>query len=162
MRQPKKLWRLGLLPQIKLGLMFRVRPFAERDRVALAAIYCECQAEAAWLPSDVKGRSDFARDTEGEAILVAVGSDDEPVGFVSVWEQDKFIHHLYVRNGSRQRGIGRELLNSLGTRLPMPWKLKCLSANDGALAFYISLGWREVSSDIGEDGPFAVLEKHET
>ena len=78
--------------------MFRVRPFEEKDRPVLEAIYRECGSEATWLPSAVKGKSDFAQDTEGEALLVAVGSDDEPEGFVSVWEQDAFIHHLYVRN----------------------------------------------------------------
>ena len=128
----------------------------------LETIYRECRAEATWLPSVVKEKSDFARDTEGEALLVAVRSDDEPVGFVSVWMPDAFLHHLYVRSGSRQKGIGKGLLNALGARLPMPWKLKCLRANDGAFAFYLNQGWREVSSDVGEDGPFAVLEKQET
>lgn len=141
---------------------FRVRPFAERDRIAVAAIYRECRAEAKWLPAAVRETSDFARDTEGEALLVAVGSEDEPLGFVSVWEQDAFIHHLYVRRGSRHRGVGKELLDSLGSRLPKPWRLKCLSSNGEARAFYISQGWKEVSSDVGEDGPFALLEKQES
>lgn len=139
--------------------MFRVRPYEEKDRSALESIYRECRAEATWLPSVVKEKSNFARDTEGEALLVAVGSDDEPKGFVSVWMPDAFIHHLYVRSGSRQEGIGRALLDALGARMPMPWRLKCLRANDAAFSFYLSLGWREVSSGVGEDGPFAVLEK---
>ena len=142
-----------------LGLMFRVRRFEERDRPVLETIYRECRSEATWLPSAVKEKSDFARDTEGEALLVAVGSDDEPEGFVSVWEQDAFIHHLYVRNGSRQKGIGKQLLDALSSRLPRPWRLKCVRANDGALAFYLDHGWREISSGVGEDGPYAVPEK---
>ncbi|MBK6980686.1 MAG: GNAT family N-acetyltransferase [Betaproteobacteria bacterium] len=129
--------------------------------MALEAIYRDSRTEATWLPSEARDESDFARDTKGEVLHVAVGKDDEPVGFVSVWEPDAFIHHLYVRSGSRQRGIGKVLLNTLRARLPMPWRLKCLRANDGALAFYFSQGWREVSSGVGEDGPFAVLEKHE-
>ena len=137
--------------------MFRVRPFEERDREALAAIYRDCRTEAAWLPTAVK-ESDFARDTQGEALLVAVGSDDEPEGFVSVWEPDAFIHHLYVRLGSRQKGIGTQLLESLRSRLPKPWTLKCVRANDGALTFYLRRGWLEISSGVGEDGPYAVLE----
>jgi hypothetical protein len=28
-----------------------------------------------------------------------------------------------------------------------------------ALAFYLDHGWREISSGVGEDGPYAVLEK---
>lgn len=152
---------VGLSPG-SLGRMFRVRPFVDGDRAALEAIYRNGRAEATWLPSAARENSDFARDTDGEAIFVAAGDDDEPLGFVSVWEPESFIHHLYVRRDSRQGGIGKALLESLRTRLPTPWKLKCLRANDGALAFYFSQGWREVTSGVGEDGPFAVLEKHET
>lgn len=141
-----------------LSLMFRVRPFEERDRSALSAIYRECRAEATWLPRPAK-ESDFEQDTKGEVLLVAVGSDDEPRGFVSVWEPDAFIHHLYVRPGSRQKGIGKQLLESLRSRMRKPWRLKCVRANDGALTFYLRHGWREISSGISEDGPYAVLEK---
>ena len=137
--------------------MFRVRPFAERDRSALEAIYRECRSEATWLPSAQE--SNFARDTDGEALHVAVGSNDEPEGFVSVWEPEAFIHHLYVRNRSRGKGIAKQLLNSLATGLPKPWRLKCVRANDVALAFYLDHGWMEVSAGVGEDGPYAVLEK---
>jgi GNAT superfamily N-acetyltransferase len=142
--------------------MARVRPFAERDRAAVEAIYRECRAEAIWLPAASRAHSNFARDVEGEALFVAVGSEDEPEGFVSVWESEAFIHHLYVRRGCRQRGVGAALLDSLRTRLPTPWRLKCLRANVRALAFYLGQGWMEISSGDGEDGPFAVLEKRET
>ena len=138
--------------------MFRVRPFEEKDRQALAAIYREGRSEATWLPPTVM-ELDFTRDTDGESLLVAVGSDDEPEGFVSVWEPDAFIHHLYVRAGSRQKGIGTQLLESLRSQLPKPWRLKCVRANDGALTFYLRRGWLEISSGVGEDGPYAVLEK---
>ena len=139
--------------------LFRVRPFAEQDREALEAIYRECRAEAAWLPPAAREDSDFARDTAGETLFVAVRSDDNPLGFLSVWAPDRFIHHLYVRSELRGRGIGKALLGSLSTRLPMPWKLKCLTANDAALAFYASQGWSKVSSEVGEEGPYFVLEK---
>jgi GNAT superfamily N-acetyltransferase len=76
-----------------------------------------------------------------------------------VWEPEAFIHHLYVRNGSREKGIAKQLLNALASRLPKPWRLKCVRANDLALAFYLDHGWLEVSSGVGEDGPYAVLEK---
>jgi ribosomal protein S18 acetylase RimI-like enzyme len=109
-----------------------------------------------------KGELGLCARYAGETLFVAVGSDDKPLGFLSVWEPDRFIHHLYVRGEARDRGIGRALLRSLRTRLPVPWKLKCLTANDGALAFYMRQGWRKVSSDVGEEGPYFVLEKHET
>jgi len=137
--------------------MFRVRPFEEKDRSALETIYRECRSEAIWLPSAQE--SNLARDIDGEALLVAVDGNDQPEGFVSVWEPEAFIHHLYVRNGSRNRGIAKQLLNSLASRLPRPWRLKCVRANDAALSFYLDHGWVEVSSGVGEDGPYAVLER---
>jgi ribosomal protein S18 acetylase RimI-like enzyme len=93
--------------------MFRVRPFAEDDRELLDAIYRKCRAEATWLPLAARGNSDFARDTAGEKLFVAVGSNNNPVGFLSVWEPDRFIHHMYVRSELRDRGIGKALLRSL-------------------------------------------------
>jgi len=136
---------------------FRVRPFEERDRPALEAIYRECRSEATWLHS--AREPNFSRDTDGEAMLVAVGSRDEPKGFLSVWEPEAFVHHLYVRHESRNKGIGTQLLNALTTRLPKPWRLKCVRSNGAALAFYLDHGWLEVSSGVGEDGPFALLER---
>jgi ribosomal protein S18 acetylase RimI-like enzyme len=136
-----------------------VRPFRESDRRALEAIYGACRTEAAWLPAASKERSDFSRDTEGEAILVAVGHDDEPVGFISVWEPDRFVHHLYVRSRSRRNGIGQALLDALEARMQKPWRLKCPRANSEAMAFYLARGWNEVSSGASEDGPFALLER---
>ena len=139
--------------------MLAVRPFRERDRPALEAIYRACRKEAAWLPAASKERSDFSRDTEGEAILVAVGHDDEPVGFISAWEPDRFVHHLYVRRRSRRNGIGQALLDALEARMQKPWRLKCPRANSEAMAFYLERGWNEVSSGASEDGPFALLER---
>jgi ribosomal protein S18 acetylase RimI-like enzyme len=137
--------------------MFRVRPFEEKDRSALETIYRECRSEATWLPPAQE--SNLVRDIDGEALLVAVDGNDQPEGFVSVWEPEAFIHHLYVRNGSRNRGIAKQLLDSLASRLPRPWRLKCVRANDAALSFYLDHGWVEVSSGVGEDGPYAVLER---
>ena len=142
--------------------MFYVRPFAEKDRAILEVIYRDCRSEATWLLPGAKEQSNFSRDTEGETLLVAVGSNDEPAGFVSVWEPDSFIHHLYVRSSVRARGVGQLLLKSLNGRIPKPWRLKCLRANSEAFGFYLSKGWMEVSSGLSEDGPFAMLEKHET
>jgi GNAT superfamily N-acetyltransferase len=142
--------------------MSRVRPFRANDAPALDAICRECRREASWLPSAARETSDFARDTEGEVLLVAVGSDDEPEGFISVWMPEAFIHHLYVRPISRRRGVGQLLLECLGAQLPKPWRLKCLRANEGALSFYFGQGWKEVSSGDGDEGPFAILEKHDT
>jgi len=93
---------------------------------------------------------------------VAVGSDDEPEGFVSVWEPEAFIHHLYVRPRLPAKGRRRGAARFPAHSTTHAWRLKCLRANVRALAFYLGQGWTEISSGDGEDGPFAVLEKRET
>jgi GNAT superfamily N-acetyltransferase len=140
--------------------MYRVRPFHESDRAALTVLYRDCRHEASWLPRAAKAQSSFSRDTEGESLFVAVSESDRPEGFISVWEPDAFIHHLYVRSSARGRGVGGMLLDFLNGRIPKPWRLKCLRANAQASAFYLNRGWREVSSGEGDDGSFAVLENH--
>ena len=140
--------------------MVRVRPFDESDRAALEALYRDCRLEASWLSTAAKAQSNFARDTEGESLFVAVSASDQPEGFISVWEPDSFIHHLYVRSSTRGRGVGGMLLDYLNGRIPKPWRLKCLRANAHACAFYLNRGWKEVSSGEGDDGPYVVLENH--
>jgi len=139
-----------------------VRPFANGDRAALESIYRDCRAEASWLPPAARAQADFLGDTEGEALFVAVGADDEPCGFVSVWEPESFIHHLYVRQDWRGKGVGGLLLDFLNGRVPKPWKLKCLRANANAMAFYGNRGWVEAGSGSGVDGPFALMERRES
>ncbi len=137
----------------------QVRPFAKGDGAALQGIYRECRAEATWLPSAARAHADFLSDTEGETLFVAVGVDGEPRGFISVWEPEAFIHHLYVKPDCRGKGVGGLLLDFLAGRIPMPWKLKCLRTNANAMAFYLERGWIEIGSGSGEEGPFALMER---
>jgi len=136
----------------------RVRPFEEKDAAAVAAIYRECVEEARWLRPGAKKKKDFAADTKGEALFVAVQSNDEPDGFVAVWERDSFIHHLYIRKSARGTGLGSSLLAALDGLYPKPWRLKCMVANEAAFSFYSRRGWTEVSRGSGGDGPFVLLE----
>ena len=142
------------------GRLVRIRPFQDDDRSALDAIYKDCRNEAAWLPQAIKRRADFSRDTEGEIILVAVNDEGEPEGFISVWEPDGFIHHLYVRRCSRRRGIGEALLAALEEAgVPKPWRLKCQTENAVAMAFYTKRAWKEIAQGMSDDGRFAVMER---
>ena len=108
----------------------------------------------------VVSRRTLGDDLDARATLALLAGQRSSVDVnVSVWEPDAFIHHLYVRNGWRQKGIGKQLLNALDTRFPKPWRLKCLRANDKALAFYLRHGWLEISSGESDDGPYALLER---
>ncbi|WP_052298132.1 GNAT family N-acetyltransferase [Methylophaga thiooxydans] len=68
----------------------------ESDLAALCDVYFQTRSEAFHLlnPEDVIF-DDFQKDTDGERVWVAT-LDDRVVGFISIWEQDNFIHHLYV------------------------------------------------------------------
>ncbi len=71
------------------------RLFSECDRNALRKIYLHSRKHAFdWMDSSLYKEDDFDRDTEGEKIWVATNGS-KPVGFISVWEPDNFIHHLY-------------------------------------------------------------------
>ncbi|MBI3237096.1 MAG: GNAT family N-acetyltransferase [Chlamydiales bacterium] len=101
---------------------------------------------------------DFKKTTVGELIFVAEDQDGKILGFISIWEEDKFIHHLFVTPGHQRKGIGGLLIRSLLPWLPLPYRLKCIAKNKEALAFYQKTGWIEVERGIGEDGEYFLLE----
>lgn len=138
-----------------------VRLATELDLYAASAIYRSSLQDASWLSTGARERADFYRDTEGEAIFVYEGESSEICGFVSVWTESSFIHHLYVDSRFRRLGVGTALLGSLEPWLPQPWSLKCLKANGVALEFYFSLGWNRVGSGESDDGPYWLLQNRQ-
>lgn len=90
----------------------------------------------------------FRELTEGELVLVAQGRTGEIVGFASIYLEEAFIHHLYVRPDAQGRGVGSALLlaalEMIGRR---PATLKCAIGNHRALRFYARHGWTR-----GEEG----------
>ncbi|WP_211473085.1 GNAT family N-acetyltransferase [Collimonas humicola] len=139
--------------------MFKVRAATPSDSHAVQEIFRTNIENAEWLP-ELARVSDFAKASEGELVFVASSSDGEVVGFVSVYVEDSFIHHLYVRSDFQNKGIGRSLLSSLQHWLPVPWRLKCVRKNQRALSFYLRNDWREVGVGESEDGAYVVLEWH--
>ena len=100
--------------------------------------------------------SDFDKATRGERLFVAE-TDSEIVGFVSVWEPENFIHHLYVLPEYQGRGVGTLLHHAAVQVLAKPVELKCLSHNKRALSFYRKLGWKTVGSGVDADGEYLLL-----
>ena len=137
-------------------LSFEVRRANEHDREAIETLYRDIRRDADWLPAG-RVESTFARASDGESVYVAMTAG-RLEGFVSVWEADPFIHHLYVRETSRGRGIGTALLASLVGKLPFPWRLKCVRANTQALEFYERHGWRRKGEGKGSEGLYAELQ----
>jgi GNAT superfamily N-acetyltransferase len=135
----------------------RIREAVESDVDSLQSLYCSIRSTASWLRVDARASSDFVRDSDGERILVSI-ADGQLEGFISIWEADAFVHHLYVCPQSRRKGVARALLASPLHRIPLPWRLKCLRANGEAMRFYASAGCIEVGAGEGPEGAYAVLQ----
>lgn len=138
----------------------RIRPATEDDHPALAEIFLASRQHAfPWEDHASYRLTDFAAQTEGEIIRLA---EDEttgrPLGFSSVWEPGRFIHHLFVDPDALGCGIGRLLLEDLAAWLPPPWRLKCKTSNRPAHGFYLHLGWRELSRADNATGEYALME----
>ncbi|MEZ9698392.1 GNAT family N-acetyltransferase [Vibrio sp. 10N.261.46.E12] len=117
-----------------------VRKYQPKYLTALQVLYLESRQNTFhWADADAFKLSDFDQDTEGEQVWVAV-SGEKLLGFVSVWEPDSFIHHLYVSPQTLRSGAGSALLNTCKQHYS-DLTLKCLTANENAIGFYRSQGF---------------------
>lgn len=137
--------------------MITVRPATADDAPALQALYAQCVAQADWLPEPAKHDPVLADVSRGEAVRVAATPAGVVLGFVSVQLADPFVHHLYVHPDARGMSVGKALLASLRSWLPLPWHLKCVARNVEALRFYRHLGWEERASGESEHGAYLLL-----
>ncbi|GAB3687993.1 GNAT family N-acetyltransferase [Spirosoma flavus] len=133
------------------------RTYQDTDLDELSRIYLEVRKSAFfWLDTSTFQRSDFEKDTEGEVIRVAV-LDDKPIGFVSWWPPDNFIHHLYVDAAFANKGVGKALLTSCLLEIGRPATLKCLQKNRKAFTFYQAQGWKIVSAVDAAEGDYFLM-----
>jgi len=136
-----------------------LRPALPSDQADLALLYLRSRRAAfTWRHPEDFQLDDFDRDTEGELIHLAEAPDGTLLGFLSLWEPDNFIHHLFISPDHLRQGIGQALIADLHQRFPGPFRLKCLTANLAALAFYQKLGWTEIDRGATEDGDYLLLE----
>ncbi len=136
-----------------------VRDAVARDVPALRELFLLSRRETfVWQAAGAFQLADFEAQTEGERLRVAEDDSGQLAGFMSVWEPDHFIHHLYVHRQHHRRGIGRALLRALPGWPAMRYRLKCLRANVSALAFYGACGFAEIGAGSAEDGEYLLLE----
>lgn len=100
---------------------------------------------------------DFEKQTQGEYILTA-HINYIPVGFISIWMPNNFIHHLYVDTQYQGKNIGTELLKAAIQKTAFPITLKCLVNNTKAVEFYIKKGFAEKSRGHSSNGTYILFE----
>lgn len=123
----------------------------------LRKIYYDVRLERfSWLNKQKVKLTDFDESTQGELILAAI-IKNQIAGFISVWENDSFIHNLFVLPQYRGFGIGKRLIEEVSKTIPLPLTLKCMKANRAAVAFYLSQSWTIEQEDTCEDGPYYLM-----
>jgi GNAT superfamily N-acetyltransferase len=81
-----------------------------------------------------------------------------PVGMMSFWRPDNFIHNLFVDTGAQGRGVGTALLRFAFDIANGPVSLKCDAFNTAALGFYARRGMIEVQRGVRpESGPYVLF-----
>jgi GNAT superfamily N-acetyltransferase len=138
---------------------FLIREATPADRDRLTEIFRVVRTMI-FPTSPIRAESvdDFLRETTGELVLVASDSDGVIQGWISIWQPESFVHHLYVDPSIQGRGVGRSLLAALPRWVPPPYRLKCLRANIAAMDYYTRRGWIEIGSGASEEGGYALLE----
>ncbi|GAB3897639.1 GNAT family N-acetyltransferase [Spirosoma agri] len=123
----------------------------------LRQLYLESRIQTfTWLDASTFKRDDFDSATAEEKLLVAI-TDGKPIGFISWWLPDNFIHHLYVDPRFLHQGVGTALLRQCLANIGRPARLKCLQQNTNALAFYLAQGWRINEEGTSAEGAFCLM-----
>jgi ribosomal protein S18 acetylase RimI-like enzyme len=130
----------------------------EGDLPALRELFLKVRQDTfTWAEPGSFDSLDFDKETEGEYILVAL-LKDRLIGFISVWKEDSFIHHLYVDREYKRQGIGTNLLQAIMEKINFPVRLKCLEQNVSALDYYHKRGFISKGTGNSEAGAFILLE----
>jgi GNAT superfamily N-acetyltransferase len=137
----------------------QVRLAAAGDAAAVQGIFERAIRSASWLAAGADADTDFKRNSSCEVVYVCTSGDGEVAGFMAFYEPGSFVHHLYVDDRFKQQGVGTALISSLDAWPDKPWRLKCVLSNQVARAFYARIGWREMETDMGSQGPYVVLRK---
>lgn len=138
--------------------MIKIREVVLSDRPHLQALFLKVrQATFSWMDIAAFDVLDFDEETEGEHILVAI-CDNQLVGFISIWMEDLFIHHLYVDTAYQNKGIGKALLMAFLGKEKKVVQLKCLEKNEHAITFYKRNNFIEKERGTSVTGDYILFE----
>ncbi|WP_315968932.1 GNAT family N-acetyltransferase [Enterococcus massiliensis] len=129
--------------QTKEGFLIFIRPSIPTDKPLLQKIFYDSRKAAFFWEDSAKYQlTDFDQSTQEELVLVA--QDQEKIcGFISLYLPENFIHNFFVAPEATGQHIGKQLLTAGLARLERPARLKCVSKNQLALAFYLKNGWEK-------------------
>lgn len=133
----------------------KIRKFQNKDYYKLNLLYEEVRKQTFYWLDDSHFKSSLEDDTKEETIFVAT-VNEKIVGFISIYEKDKFIHHLYIDNDYQDRGIGKVLLDNIISNFKTI-SLKCLTKNIKAVKFYKKYGFQEKNFGISDDGEYILF-----
>ena len=101
-----------------------IRLMAEQYIPQLAQLFLKIRRQTFhWVEPVQFQLDDFTKQTEGERVWVAEHGANI-CGFISIWQPDNFVHHLYVASDWHGQGIGRALLDHGLTDTAKPGSLK--------------------------------------
>lgn len=123
----------------------------ENELNDLLAIFNAAKSSATGFKNIDTDIEEFLKEIDGEKLFVAK-CNNNIVGFLSIWEQENFIHHLYITPEYQNQGIGSALLQECKRKYGFPLTLKCIKENKRACAFYVRNGWTEKSLAEGPEG----------
>jgi ribosomal protein S18 acetylase RimI-like enzyme len=136
----------------------KIREIRKSDLDSLRNIFLkERQTTFSWVDTATFNLQDFDVETEAEYILIAI-SDNIVMGFISMWVEDNFIHHLYVDQKYHRKGIGTQLLKAALNKSDFPVTLKCLENNTLAVNFYKNKGFIEKEKGQSEQGTYILFQ----
>ncbi len=138
--------------------MTYIRAATPNDEPVLSRIYNEVRrAHFHWMDAATIREGDFRRDSEEEEVFVEE-RDGVVLGFIAMWVPDSFVHHLFVALEHQGQGTGSRLLEFAQRRYAWPLHLKCVEANERALAFYKQRGGVVLERGLHEEVPFLLME----
>lgn len=136
----------------------KITAIKKNDYKTLRTLFLtERRRSFSWLDPSQFQLNDFDRDTKGELIFVA-HDNGIPIGFISIWMKDLFIHHLYIDQQHQGKNIGTELLKTAITQTHLPITLKCLEKNIKAINFYLKKGFVAKERGQSEHGDYILFE----
>ena len=135
----------------------KIKPATQDDFPKLLDVFNSSRAQSGNFPQRIFSFDEFVEITKGEKILVARRAE-EIAGFVSIWQPDNFIHHLFIAPHHQRKGIGRALVLESVHQFGLPLSLKCIKANTDACHFYERLGWREREEGVGPEGAYVLYQ----